>query len=72
MASDIVKESKENKKTEARGEIGEMVGNDTHGEVEWEEEAQNLEQMTIPTRNSHLPMGFGLDFCFLKSINLIF
>lgn len=33
MASNIVKESKENKKTEAGGE---MAGNSIHGDVEWE------------------------------------
>lgn len=56
MVSNTVKESKKNKKTEARGEIGEMAGNVIHGDVEWKEEAQTLKQMTISTHNSHLPM----------------
>lgn len=41
MDPDRVKGRKKNKKTGARGEIGEMVGNVTHGDVEWEKEAQN-------------------------------
>lgn len=72
VASDIVKGSKENKKTEARSELGAVAGNTIHRGVEWEEEAQSLKQVTIPTRNSHLPMGFVFWFgFFFKSTNSI-
>lgn len=43
MNSDKVRGRKENKKTGARGDIGEMVGSVIHAEVEWEKEAQKLE-----------------------------
>lgn len=65
MVSNIVKESKKNKKTEARGEIGEMAGNVIHGDVEWKEEAQTLKQMTVSTHNSQLPMDFVYFFIFV-------
>ena len=43
MNSDKVKGRKENKKTRATGDVGEMVGTVIHEEVEWEKEVQKLE-----------------------------
>lgn len=69
MISNIVKESKKNKKTEARGEIGEMAGNVIHGDVEWKEESQTLKQMTVSTHNSHLPMGGFFYYYYFSFLN---
>lgn len=69
MDSDRVKRSKKNKKTEARGKIGEMVRNVVHGDVAREEEEQDLKQMIIAIHNSYLPMSFY--FSFFKSMNFI-
>lgn len=49
-----------------------MVGNVIHGNVKWEEEEQNTEQMTIPTYKLHSLLGFVFSFLFFNSINFIF